>query len=148
MPPPPWLDNRLCLPTQHSHPAQIIFGALPTNPVTYNVADSQVVVAYANNKAEMSTLSGASGVTLAIKPAANYISDASMVNLMQGISDRLNNLGLAAFFCNNASILSTNQYYRTVFRYDFTVSLEQESIPVQVAAILPLSLRTLWNLRS
>jgi hypothetical protein len=87
-------------------------GPLPTNPVLYNVADSQVVVAYANNKGEMSNLGGSSGVTLVIKPAESYIGDASMNNLMQGISDRLNNLGLAAFFCNNASI--GNPYYRAV----------------------------------
>ncbi len=111
---PPVVGQSALFANPAQPPSPNYLGALPTNPVTYNVADSQVVVAYANNKAEMSTLSGASGVTLAIKPAANYISDASMVNLMQGISDRLNNLGLAAFFCNNASILSTNQYYRTV----------------------------------
>ncbi len=89
-------------------------GPPPTNSVLYNVADSQVIVAYANNKGEMSANSGSSGVTLAIKPADGYIGDASMVNLMQSIADRLNNLGLTAFYCNNSAIASTNQYYRTV----------------------------------
>jgi hypothetical protein len=88
--------------------------ALPPSPLPYPSADSQVVVAYANSSGSMNTLAGSSGVTIAIKPAEAYIGDASMNNLMQGISDRLNNLGLTAFYCNNSAIASTNQYYRTV----------------------------------
>ena len=97
-----------------AQPANYMVAAPPTNPVLYNVADGQVVVAYANSKGEMSTLTGASGVSLLIKPADGYIGDASMNNLMQGITDRLNNLGLTAFYCNNSAIASTNQYYRTI----------------------------------
>lgn len=111
---PPVVGQSAMFANPAQPPSPIYIGPLPTNPVLYNVADSQLVIAYANSKGEMSTLGGASGVTLAIKPAANYISDASMNNLMQGITDRLNNLGLTAFYCNNSAIASTNQYYRTV----------------------------------
>jgi len=97
-----------------AQPANYMVAAPPTNPVLYNVADGQLVVAYANNINSMNTLTGASGVSLFIKPADGYIGDASMNNLMQGITDRLNNLGLTAFYCNNSAIASTNQYYRTV----------------------------------
>lgn len=88
--------------------------AMFANPAQPPTADSQVVVAYANSSGSMNTLAGSSGVTLAIKPADAYIGDASMNNLMQSITDRLNNLGLSAFYCNNSAIASTNQYYRTV----------------------------------
>jgi hypothetical protein len=97
-----------------AQPANYMIASIPTNPVTYPSADSQVVIAYANSTPEIRTLSGGSGVTLFIKPADGYIGDASMNNLMQSITDRLNNLGLSAFYCNNSAIASTNQYYRTV----------------------------------
>jgi hypothetical protein len=97
-----------------AQPANYMIASIPTNPVTYPSADSQVVIAYANSTPEIRTLSGGSGVTLFIKPADGYIGDASMNNLMQSITYRLNNLGLSAFYCNNSAIASTNQYYRTV----------------------------------
>lgn len=112
--PPPVVNQSAVFANPAQPPNPNYLGALPGNPVTYNVADSQVVIAYANNKNEMNTLLGSSGVSLAIKPANNYINDQSMVNLMQGITDRLNNLGMTAFFCNNSNIQPNNQYYRTV----------------------------------
>lgn len=112
--PPPVVNQSAVFANPAQPPNPNYLGALPGNPVTYNVADSQVVIAYANNKNELNTLLGSSGVSLAIKPANNYINDQSMVNLMQGITDRLNNLGMTAFFCNNSNIQPNNQCYRTV----------------------------------
>ncbi len=111
---PPVVGQSAMFANPAQPPSPVYIGALPSTPAPYNVADSQVVVAYANNTGEMSTNSGSSGVTIAIKPADGYIGDASMNNLMQSITDRLNNLGLSAFYCNNSAIASTNQYYRTV----------------------------------
>ena len=111
---PPVVGQSAMFANPAQPPSPDYIGALPSTPAPYNVADSQVVVAYANSSGSMNTLAGSSGVTIAIKPAEAYIGDASMNNLMQGISDRLNNLGLTAFYCNNSAIASTNQYYRTV----------------------------------
>ena len=111
---PPVVGQSAMFANPAQPPSPDYIGALPSTPAPYNVADSQVVVAYANSSGSMNTLAGSSGVTIAIKPADGYIGDASMNNLMQGISDRLNNLGLTAFYCNNSAIASTNQYYRTV----------------------------------
>jgi len=117
----PWLAIDAAPPVvgqsaMFANPAQTAsyIAALPPSPLPYPSADSQVVIAYANNISSMNTLTGASGVSLFIKPADGYIGDVSMNNLMQTITDRLNNLGLTAFYCNNSAIASTNQYYRTV----------------------------------
>jgi hypothetical protein len=84
---------------------------LSANVTSYSSADGLLVVAYANAKGDLrNSYAGASGVTLAIKPATAYINDASMNNLMQTITDRLNNLGLSAFYCSNADLY----HYRTV----------------------------------
>ena len=111
---PPVVGQSAMFANPAQPPSPNYIGPLPTNPVPYNVANSQVVVAYANSNGEMRSSAGASGVTLAVKPSAQYINDASMNNLMQTITDRLNNSGLTAFYCNNSTIASTDLYYRTV----------------------------------
>jgi hypothetical protein len=58
-----------------AQPANYMIASIPTNPVTYPSADSQVVIAYANSTPEIRTLSGGSGVTLFIKPADGYCFD-------------------------------------------------------------------------
>ena len=84
---------------------------LSANVTSYSSADGLLVVTYGNAKGDIrDSHAGSSGVALAIKPATAYINDASMNNLMQTITDRLNNLGLSAFYCSNADLY----YYRTV----------------------------------
>jgi hypothetical protein len=98
-------------PAQPDSSWAAINSQLSANVTSYSSADGLLVVAYANSKGDIrNSYAGASGVTLAIKPAEAYIGDASMNNLMQTITDRLNNLGLSAFYCSN----SDPYYYRTV----------------------------------
>ena len=65
--------------------------------------DRQLVVAYANSKGPMNTLGGASGVTLAIRPATAYLNDASMQATMQSVAARLKTIGFAAFYCGDSA---------------------------------------------
>jgi hypothetical protein len=98
-------------PAQPDSSWAAINSQLSANVTSYSSADGLLVVAYANNKGDIrNSYAGSSGVALAIKPAEAYIGDASMNNLMQSITDRLNNLGLSAFYCSN----SDPYYYRTV----------------------------------
>ena len=83
---------------------------LPSNAVSPTSADNQIVVAYDNVRGEMRTGNGVSGVVLTIKPATLYIGEKSVQNLLQTIKDRLNNLGLTAFYCQSPG----NWYDQTV----------------------------------
>ncbi|MFN5173538.1 MAG: hypothetical protein ACK5WY_05215 [Holosporaceae bacterium] len=119
----PWVTSDTTPPivgqsSLFANPAQPTASWVPYNPElstnvgSYSSADGLMVVTYANNNYDYrATGGGVSGVSLTIKPAANYINDASVDNLMQTITDRLNNLGLSAFYCRNPD----PYFYRTVW---------------------------------
>lgn len=83
---------------------------LPSNAVIYNDPKSQIVIAYDNIRGEMRTSLGVSGVVLTIKPDTKYSADQSMQAMLQNITERLNNLGLPAFFCK----VPSNWYDNTI----------------------------------
>ena len=83
---------------------------LPSNAVIYNDPKSQIVIAYDNVRGEMRTALGVSGVVLTIKPDAKYSADQSMQAMLQNITERLNDLGLPAFFCK----VPSNWYDNTI----------------------------------